>query len=808
MNDRFPAGSDIGRTWSRPDDIYAPRPEPYESDEVELRDIWGTLKRRRGTILWTTLVIVALVAAWTVWIAPVWSASTLIRVDERESGLLVAPELAALTGFGGAGSQIETELRILRTRPIAEDVVDRLDLNFVVTDPREVPREVLFTALQLGRETVDAEFEIRPSADGRYRIMSTTDQMPSVDMEFEPGERVEITGGWFVLADLAAGTSGDGSPLPTSVDFEILPFQEAVNRLSEGVSALRLDREADILQVGYRTTDRVLVHRVPNAIAETFITRRTATNKAEARTTVGFIRAQVDSTYAQLRAVEDSLRRFQESEQIVAVEAEAEAQIERLATIQAQRTQLDAERSALGRLLGDIDAGSTEPDYRRLASFPTFFRNQAVANMLASLIQADSARSALLARATPSHPDVVAIEGRIDELEGQLGSIGRNYLRSLDDQVAALDEELARFGAELKEVPDRQITYLRIRRQVEMLGELYKTLQTRLKEAQVQEAVDDSNVRVVEEAIEPLKPVSPKPVQNLALAMALGLVLGVVLAFIREYADRRLHADDRLEILFGLRTIARIPGGASPARDDPQRLITLDDAESVEAESYRTLRTNVGLIGHDQAAPAFLVTSPSTGEGASATAANLAVTLAQKGQSVLLLDADMRRPTQHETFQLPRSPGLADVLLDEADVETVVHRTRLESLSVLTAGRQVSHPAELLDGPGAHELLRRLRARFDVVVLDAPPVLAVTDAAVLAPRTAGVILVLRLEKTEKDAIGLAIRQLQQVNAVLLGAVVNGANADRLFHASYSEYVADPGPTGLRGLLDRIKHVFS
>lgn len=811
MSDQVPAGPGGGHrlpSSSRSEGegrgaVFTPQPEPYDAGEVDFRDIWTTLKRRRGIILLTTLLVAAAVVAWTLWVTPVWSAATLVRVEEQESGLLAAPALTALTGLGGGGSQIETELRILRTRPIAEDVVDRLDLNLVVTDPRDVPRASLFEALDFGRDTDEDEFEIRPIAEGRYRITSADDDTPAFRAEFAAGERVEIPGGAFVLADLANGTDRNGNPLPTSVDVKTLRFQEAVKDLFENFSAARPDREANVLQVGYRTTDRTLVHEVPNMIAAAFIERRTATNKMDAQSTVSFIQAQVDTTRQQLRAVEDSLRDFQKGQQVVAVEAEAEAQIERLATLQTQRTQLDAERTALASLLSDIDSDAANPDYRRLASFPTFFRNQAVASMLSSLIQADSARSALLARATSSHPDVIAVEDRITELEAQLGSIGRNYLRSLSDQISALDAELARFGAELEAVPDRQITFARIQRQVEMLGELYKTLQTRLKEAQVQEAIDDSSVRVVEEAIEPLKPTSPKPLRNLALALSLGLVLGVVLAFVREYTDRRLHATDSLETLFGLPTMARIPRGA--AGHDGRRLIALDDAQSAEAESYRALRTNVGLARQRRGGHEILVTSPSMGEGKSATAANLAISLSQKGQRTLLLDADMRRPTQHEQFGVSREPGLSDLLLGEVELEAVLHQpSGRESLYVLPAGRSIGHPAELLDSARMDALLETLRARFDAVVLEAPPVLAVTDSAVLAPKTDGVILVLRAEKTDKEAIAMAIRQLRQVDADVLGAVVHGAGAEGSYQSSYREYVGEDEATGLRGLLDRIR----
>lgn len=815
MNGRGPADpGETGRlptapgAGSRAATVYTPQPESYDRDEVDLRDIWLRLKRRRRTIGITAAVIVILVAGWTLLTTPVWSTNTLIRVEDKESGLLATPALTALTGLGGSGSQIETELRILRTRPIAEDVVDRLDLNVVVDDPEEVPRDLLFDMLDFGRATVEDEFEIRAIGSGRYRIVSTNDDTPPTRLEFAAGDRVELPGGSFVLADLAGRSNRAGEPLPMRIDLRTVPFQQAVKDLLDNMSASRPDADANVLQVGYRTSDRTLAYRVPNTLAASFIERRKGLNKQDARSTVAFIQAQVDTTHMQLRAVEDSLRRFQEDEQIVAVEAQATAEIERLAALQTRRMQLQAERSALARLLDDIDDGAEKPDYRRLASFPTFFQNQAVATMLSSLVQADSAHGALLARLTPSHPDVITVEGRIAELEGQLGSIGRNYLQSLDNQIAALDDELATFNAALAGVPQQQITFARIARQVDMLGELYKTLQTRLKEAQVQEAIDDSSVRIVEEAIEPLEPASPRPVRNMALAVVVGLMLGLVLALGREYTDRRLHATDSLESAFGLSTMARIPSGPSAARRDGRRLTALHDAQSVSAESYRTLRTNVGLIRRDREGRSILLTSPSTGEGKSATAANLAVTLARAGSKTLLVDADMRRPSQHGPFDVTQTPGLSEYLLGREALEAVIRPTALEELAVLPAGGQPGNPAELLGGARMAEALKTFRSRFDAVVLDGPPVLAVTDSAVLAPKTDGVILVVRAEKTDKNALALAIQQLRQVEAEILGAVVTDADAESSYQASYAEYFGGREPSGLASLVARIRGVFT
>lgn len=782
-------------------------------DEVDIRDVWRALQRRWGTIASTALLATALVAAYVLLATPTWNARTLILVEEVDQGLLINPAVSALTGISGGGSQIETEMRLVQTRPVLEDVVDVLDLNFVVTSPRDVPVRRLFDARQFGRETPYGRYEIRAEGSGRYRVRSADEDTPALDVAFSPGDRVEIPGGWFVLGDIATAPRPDGHPFPMHVDVETLPFQEAVAKLSETISVDRPDPEAGVLRIGYRTTDRSLAYEVPNAVAERFIARRVDHQKIEAMSTVAFLENEAEDTRQRLERVEAELQSYREGQQIVAIGAEAEAQVSRLAALEGQRTQLEAERSALASLVDEIESSEGPADYRRLASFPTFFSNAAIAQLLVKLVEAEQDRTDRLSRLTPSHPDIVALDTRIAQLEAQLGSMGRNYLRSLSDQVAALDAALAGFGAELESIPEREIVAARISRQVDMLAELYTVLQTRLKEAQVKEAIDDSGVRIVEHAIEPLEPLSPRPVRDIALAMVVGLLLGVVFALARVYMDRRLDPSDRIDSLYGLPTMARIPPfGLENGREGPAAaLVTLNEAGSVAAESFRVLRTNVGFLRSRLGADDLLITSPAPGDGKSITAANLAIALAQGGVSTVLVDADMRAPVQHAQFGVERSPGLSDYLRADKPVDGILRPTTLDALVLLPAGGRPPDPAVLLDSPAMDRLLAALRERFDAVVVDAPPILSASDSTLLAPRMDGVIIVVRAGRSEKDAIAAAIEQMRQVGAAVLGMVVNDARGEPTYRAPYAEEnpAGDRGESrGVGSLLRRIGAPFS
>jgi tyrosine-protein kinase Etk/Wzc len=779
--------------------VYGPPSESYYGDEVDLRHVWATLRRRRRSVLTVLAFVLVAAGTWTWYQTPVWEASTLIRVDETEGGgVPVLDVLASLQ----RGSEIETEMRILRTRPIAEEVVDDLDLNFMVVTPRDVPRELFFPRLSFDRATPDGDYVIRRTSQGRYTIQATGESQTPFTAEFAPGEVVEIPGGAFALSDLESLVGPEGGPLPDEVEIATVGFQDAVDGLFQALTVTRPDREANVVRVSYQSTDRMLVYEVPNAIAGSFISQRGEVQKTEVRSTVGFLEEQTRQIQSQLEAAEAELQSFREGRQIVALGVEAEAQVQRLAELQTERTQLDAERSSLANMLSQIDQETGQPNYRRLAAFPTFLQNDAIADILQELIAADRTKTELLVRVTPNHPDMIAVDNRISQLEEQLGAIGRNYLGSLDDQIASLDAVLARFGSELEQIPEKEVQFARLERQTLMLAELYTMLETRLKEAEVAEAVEDPTVRVVETAILPIEPVSPRPVRNMALAGILGLMLGVGLAFVGEYMDTRLHSSDQIEHLYGLPTIARVPemslgNGAGGRRN---ALVTLTKAHSVGAESFRNLRTNVRFVRAGEGATEMVVTSPAPQEGKSVTAANLAIALAQQGMKTLLVDGDMRRSVQHRQFDLDASPGLSDLLVVEEGLDGIVQATEVENLDVLTAGKHPPNPAELVGSLRMERLLATLRQRYDSIVIDSPPMLAVTDASVLGQKTDGVILVVRAERTEKDAINLAIQQLQHVGARILGVVVNDAKPDGPYYSYYRKYYGEEKPKGLKRLL--------
>ncbi|MFQ5889663.1 MAG: GumC family protein [Gemmatimonadota bacterium] len=759
-----------------------------DEDEFGLEHLWGILRRQVWFILAAFCLVIGAAAVYTWRQVPVWQASTLIRIEEERSR--IGGQAALFPQLLGE-SQLETEMRVVATAPILSRVVETLDLNFQVLEPADIARRHLFSEFAFERSTRGVTYKVSRLGENRYQLESVGPADFTFRRSFRSGDRLVVPDGFFVLAPESQLREAGIEP-PVHLTVRTIEFDVAVSALRNGLTITRPDREASLFQLSYQGTDRYLVRNLVNEVAAAFIAQRRSIQKTEARSTVAFLQEQTGQIQTQLEAAENALQEFREEEQVVAPESEAEEQVRRLAEFQAERYRLAAERDALRNLLWNIRSSTgARPDYLRLVAFPTFLTNETIHNLVRSLTTAEQRRTALRERWTENHPGVVALDLQIEQLEERLGAIGRNYLQSLDDQIASSDAVLTRFGSDLENIPGIEIQYARLERQTLLLANLHSLLQQHLREAEISEAVEDPSVRVVEPAVLPRTPVRPKPKRNFVLSAILGLMLGGGLAYAREHMDKSIHSDDDVYRALGFPVLSRVPHLPLAGEKSPRRgRLVAGRQGSLLAESYRTLRTNVWFFrpgAGNLGAREMLVTSPGARDGKTITAGNLAVTFAQQGRRTLLVDADLRRSCLHQVFAVDRKPGLSEFLGGQIGFEDLVLPTDVENLFLVPAGIGPPNPAELIGSPLMDYVIQRARDSYETIIFDSPPVLAVTDATILGRKLYGVILVVRADCTHRKAAQDALEQLTQVGAQVLGVVVNDAKANGRYGYRYSYY---------------------
>jgi polysaccharide biosynthesis transport protein len=779
---------------------------PGRVDPATVAGLWSLVRRHRWTVASGVLTMVVLVGLFTFLTPPRWESVAAIRLEETKVDL---PDLVTRVG---QDREVSTELEALESRRLAEATIDSLGLR-AITTPVRAPRSSLFSALKVTPVDDSAQytFKLRES-DKTYLVH---------DEDADKDVGTVKAGGSITLPGVAVTVA----PTVTEDEFTlaIIGRDVAAEAFGKALKVDRPDRDANVLTLTYRGTDRRLVRDVPNVLAGLFIADRDSQHKVQARSTAKVLAQQLDSVSRQLTASEGQLEAFREQNGIVSLPDEATSDVTHLAELQADRNTVGSERDALASLMADITAQAARqrPDqpspYRRLIAFPTLLKNNAASELLASLATVEDERVALLTRRTAKDPDVLTLTARIEQVDQQLKLIGQTYLQGLNNQVSADDAVLRSSAAKMRTIPSKEIQFARLSRQPKVLEDIYTTLQTRLKEAEVAAAVVDPSVYVMDPAVEPHKPVMPRPLLYMAASVVLGLMLGIALALTREARDHTIHT--RADVLAAtgapvLGLIPRInlgdefmsrlrlaedlgpPGTGGRRRLTGKRrsltgphlngnsesvLVTDPSARNAVAEAYSTLQTNLAFIHPGGELKTIVFTSPLSGDGKTTSATNLAVTLVQRGHTVLLVDADMRRGVINRVFGSNREPGLSDILQGTTSLEAALRRVdlgRAGSLHYLTTGALPHNPASLIDSPAMRTLMDRLKQHYDTIILDSPPINVVTDAALLGSHADGVVVVVRSGVTAVQALMFAMEQLRHVRAPVLGAVLNDIDFHR------------------------------
>lgn len=788
---------------------------PGSTDRAAPGEVWRVLRRNRWLILACSVVALAAGYVLARRIDPVYQSTANIYVETKPN---VVASLAA-SGTVPDENRIATEMGLLRSHDIAAAVVDSLQLQLQVVRPRSVTRSELFSAIHVAPGARRAAYDFNLGPDGRFQV---TDHGSGARVgTVSPGGRIRFPEGEAVLAP-----SAEHHPeFSVAVDDR----ESAAGALSAALKVSQPDGKADIIQMDYRGTDPELTRDVLNVLAARFIDVRRDMRTSEARRTAEFLRGQLDTLRGQLTSAEDRLRSFREREQVVDLPVEASTQVSQRAQLEAQRGSLQAESTALARMLAEARAARRGPGdpspYRRLVAFPTLLHNEAANGILASLAKVEDDRAALLTRRKPNDPDVMVLTRRIEELEGQLAAIVTTYQQGLANQVASIDATLGGFDQRLNSIPSKELEYTRLSRQTKVLEDTYGLLQTRLKEAEITQAVQDPSVRVMNAAQLPSSPANPKRNLLIGFSGLFGLLFGVALSFAREYRDRSVRSREDLQVATGfpvLGWIPRIGALAAPGRGavpalrvfrellpgrQPARLpapadgregsvLSLAAADGAPAgpewDAYEWLHRNLVYARPDEELKTLMFASPLPGDGKTTSAAGLAVTLARRGLKVLLVDADLRRGTLSHLFGKPRKEGLSDLLAGTASFGETVRAVDVGGgnvLHYLPTGMLPADPTRLLGSTRAAALFEWLEEKYYLVILDCPPLNVFADAAVLGPYTDGVVLVARAGVTPFEALVDAAEQCRRARLPVLGTVLNDINPerDREYDAAYRWY---------------------
>jgi capsular exopolysaccharide synthesis family protein len=763
--------------------------------EIDLLEYWRVIVKRKWVLGTFAAVLVVFVAVLSFTATPLYRATATILIDEPNTSLVNIQDVLNSSGYYQTdylGTYFNTQLKLLTSRSLAERVAKRLNLG--------------------------ARPEIRTARTSATSPVQAIKGFLSLRWVF-PAKKSSAAGG-------APGASSPSYAFAVMDGLGITPVPET-----------------RLVQVSYTSSHPVLAADIVNALVEEFVSYSVETRYEATKQTSEFLSETIAQLREDLKRKEEDLQKYGEEKKLLFLNDKESTVVNKFSDVNSAFTE------------AQIDRFKKEALYRELKglninALPESVNNPVIQALKASYSQAKSDYEEKSKFYRPDYPEMVKLKARLDSTTNALEEEIRKAVGAAEaDYRAALNKEKSLQGlldsqrTDVVRMNNNAILYRSLQIEVDNLRNLLSTLVSKQNEIQVSSQLGGlrtSNIKIVDRALVPASPFTPNVRRNLMMALLLGLFVGLGLVFFVEYVDNTVKGPEDVEKLTGLPSLGIIPylaadglkrksspygnyqysyGAEGEAREE-----ILPEVSEIElinhlfpkfsiAEDYRTVRTSI-LFSHADSSPKTVCfTSAMPQEGKTATVSNMAISFAQLEGKVLLIDADLRKPRLHKVFQTRNLVGLSGFLTGKLDFDEAIMKTSIENIWIIPSGPHPPNPAELLNSKRMRDLLAKVKDRFDTIIIDTPPVLAVIDPVIVSSLADCTVFVVQAGKTTRRALAKAVDEVRKAKAEIIGVVFNevklgrqGLNAPYYHYYQY-EYAASveggrgdrkrvgPGPQG-------------
>jgi len=575
---------------------------------------------------------------------------------------------------------------------------------------------------------------------------------------------------------------------------------------------------SDIIEIKCKTNKPYTAALFANKIAETYIEFNIEDKRREVSGVRKFAESQMKIVEEQLKKAEDNIRNYQMTHKVLGLKKETEEFIAQLTDAQSQYEKAKIERMGVEKNLDAVKSQLTNEQKEFLES-STDISLPLLEDLKKSLSNLENNRASLLIQGhNPGDPKIKEIDSKIEAIKekmnetivsllknrGQIDALSQVQnllLQSLQLQIEievakakekAYKKILNQYEKKFNNIPDNQIELARLERQRKANEKIYMMLLEKSEESKISEASEIGTVSMLDRAMMPGKQIWKSKMLNIILGFIMGLIVSMGVAFVIEYFDTSIKGIEDIEKVLKLPVLASIPSISAKgkkgeeAQEVEERLITHYKPRSPISEAYRSLRTNLQFASVDGHIKTAVITSPAPREGKTLTTSNLAIIEAQAGLKTLLLDTDLRRPMIHNLFNLDKENGISRVLTGKLKLDEAIKKTEIENLYIITSGPIPPNPSELLASNKMKETLKALREKFDFIVMDSPPMIAVTDPVILGQEADGIIFVIRSGTTSRDIAEKCKSNAEYAKIKILGTVLNDVDV-RNIYGTYNYY---------------------
>jgi len=562
-------------------------------------------------------------------------------------------------------------------------------------------------------------------------------------------------------------------------------------------------KNSKIVNVSFMSTNPDFAQVIANSVARAYVDELLEMRMSASKYSLEWMTKKAEEEKEKLEKAEKALQEYMRVNDIVTLQDKIAITPEKLSEFNAQLIKAETRRKELESLYGKVMAIGS--NIKEAETIPAIASDPTVQSLRNQIIKAEQNIEELSKKYGKKHPAMIRAEEELRVLEQKkeqeikrvIGTIKNEYELARSNEQN-LKRMLASSKAEALSLNEKFIQYGVLTREVETNRQLYDALIKRIKEQSVTEEVQSVNVWIVEKAEKPKSPVKPRKALNLLLGIIVGLFGGIGMAFFFEYIDNTIKLPEDVEERLGISVLGVIP--LLESKEESIIDLILKEPKSVYAESYKTIRTSILLSFADNPPKNVLITSMSQEEGKTVTSVNLAIAFARLGHSVLLVDADLRKPSVHTIFNLNNLSGLSTYLAGATNDLEVIFKEPLSNLTVIPSGPIPPNPSELLGSSRMHDLISNIKSRFDIIIWDSPPLMTVTDGLILSKLLDATIIVVKAGKTTYEIVSRGLKILKgrretDVAARVIGMVINAfdikkADKDYYYYNYYTYYTSE------------------
>jgi len=710
------------------------QPPPQEEREVNLRDYWKVIRKRQWTIIAFFLIVVVTTAVGTFTMRPIYRGTTTIQINKENPQIVDFKEIFAVNTMDR--DYYQTQYKLLESRNLARRVTNLLKLS---EHPEFLPQ-------------------------------------PQTPFQKWKSNIVNFFSGLFTSSD--KDSSGN--------DKESLLINGFLKKVK--IEPIRNTR---LVKIHFDSHYPELSGRVPNALAKQYVRQNLETRVNATEEAKDWLTGQLEVLKAKVERADESLQAFASKHDIVSLEEKENVTMQRLTELNEALTKAEADRIAKEALYKQARNHNYD-------SLPPILENKLIQELKQASIQLDAEYMRRSETFKPEYPEMVRLKNQMETIRKRLdaemgriiGGIKNDYESSLRRE-SLLRESFKRQKTKAMEMKQKAIQYNILKREADTNRDLYNALLQRMKEAGVSAGITASNIQIVDGAELPTEPFKPNKRLNLLLASVVGLFLGLGLAFFFEYLDNTIKTPEDVEALIQLPSFGMIPEISYERRRRleegtvyPVELVTFGHPKSMLSEAYRNVRTSILLSFSEKPPKLIAISSPNPAEGKTTTVINTAIALSQTGARVLIIDSDMRKPRVHAVFGEENGVGLSNFLSGNAELRSIIKKANIPNLYYIPSGPIPPNPSELLGSTIFKTTMQFLGEKFDHIVLDSPPVLGFADSIILSASVDGTLLVVLGGKTPRETLQRAKDALHQVNAKILGVVINQVDIGRSDYGYY------------------------